>query len=128
MKMSAADIVERAVDAALEQRERGFNRVAVNPARSRVLARAMICHVVLSDWALDHMASIDYRTISHKVRIGSDVLAQNAGQIVRCNVGCYERANVAASLDERNYRRLASLKPTLLWALPFCLLRGFPPT
>ena len=106
----------------LEQRERGFDRVAMNPAGPRILARAMIGHVVLGDWVLDHMASINHRTIGHEVRIRSEVLAQDAGQIVRRNIGCYERADVAASLNERHYRRLPSLEPSLLWAFALLLV------
>jgi hypothetical protein len=41
----------------------------LNPAGSRVLARAMVGHVVFGDWALNYMAPIDYRTIGHQVRI-----------------------------------------------------------
>jgi hypothetical protein len=97
----------------------------MNPAAARVLARTMISHVVLGDWALDHVASINYRTIGHQMRISRYVLAQNAGQIVRRNISGHERANIAAYLDERHYRRHATLQPAR--PLPFCLWRGLPP-
>ncbi len=44
MQMLAADVVECVVDATLEQRERGFDGVATNPAGSRALACTMIGH------------------------------------------------------------------------------------
>lgn len=88
MQMLSADVVKVAVNAALEQRECRFDRVAMNPAGSCVFARAMIRHVVLGDWALDHMASIDYRTIGHEVRISRDVLAQNGLGRVRRGILC----------------------------------------
>lgn len=120
--MLATDIVERAINAALEQRERGFDGVAVNPARTCVLASAMIRHVMLSEWTSDDMTSIDYGTVGHQMRIRRDVLAKNASKIVRRNVGGYKRPNIAVSLDKRHDRSFASLQPALYWAFAFLLV------
>jgi len=122
MEMLAADVVERPVDAALEQRERRFDSVAMNPARTRVLAYAVIGHIVFGKWASDHMTSIDNRTVCHEMRISRDILLQDACEIVGRNIGGYERPNVAVSLDKRHDRSFTSLQPALNWTFALLLI------
>lgn len=105
LEMLRANLVPRSNDAALEQRECGFNGVGVN-VTAHVLFRLVIDRLVLSamDPSFDHSRWITRQFIGdHDFHIGAhvflDVLCQRAGLRI-CRM---EESKIAAALPDANY-------------------------
>lgn len=68
MQMLAADVVKRAVDAALQERKNRFSGVAVDETViTRIFALVMIGHIVMGKWLADAVFK-HAPAVSHEMR------------------------------------------------------------
>ena len=106
LKVAFAHLVVRADQPALEDAEEAFHGVRGDPAGTRVFALAMVHSGVLRKLFAD--VPVDRGFVRHKVRVARD-LAQDGLERLVGHVGNVEGANLAVTLDQRNYRALGQL-------------------
>lgn len=122
-KVLRADMVKRADNAALENREISFNRVCVCVA-AHVFSRTMIDRFM----ALEHRRedAVLAFAVGHQIGIGSIHLRlKDWAQIVCVDRWQMERAHLAAALDKRENHLLADSADMLFVAFAAVLVRLF---
>src|SRR6266852_544743 len=107
MQVRLTDVVERAVDPTLEQREVTFDRVRMRePASRHVFLSGMVDAGMPGKFVTD--GHINLTVVRHQVRLPAGVLDEDRPQVRSGDIGYMEALSAPVSLDQRHNRHLAS--------------------
>ena len=86
LQMLCANFMPRSDDAALEQRERRFNSIAVRTVWFCVLPSRMVRHSMPCKLLGDRTLPVNHCAISHQVRFARFIVRENPTNVLCCHV------------------------------------------
>jgi hypothetical protein len=115
LEMFRADTMPRSYDAALQERERGFNGVRMDVTVNVNLKTMPNCFVLMGDSHAPGNALVDAKVISHQdLNIFANVFANVFFKRAPLNILSVKEAEIAAALADANNRFLVTSASSLI--------------